>query len=197
MEYDAKKKHSRHSARQVLFCEGSGECSLTPTSGDVVSSPIACLAKALDGKPRIIVIHFAEPANGEREPLVELCGVLKRNSRTKRTPILALLHSRHRKLLEDLEQAGVEYVKYVGDTPLNSLLMNGLIGTPGPDDLLERQLARVCPYLHYSPIDSEREMVVCGAYLDRLVLGKKWLHMLCEHEAHLRCEYFLNPRVDS
>jgi hypothetical protein len=60
---------------------------------------------------------------------------------------------------------------------------------------LQRYLAVLCPFLHYSRIDSQREMTVCGAYLDRLVLGGRWLREVCETEDHLHCEYFLNPRL--
>ncbi len=196
MEGCTKKRRGEHSA-QVLFYDTSGRSRLNSGGFDLASSPVECLAKAIDDKPSIIVIHFAEPAMREREALVELCGVLKCRSFTQGTPLLALLHFRHRRLLENLSQAGVDYVKYIDETPLNSPLMNGLIESLGPNDLIERQLARVCPYLRYTPIDAEREMVVCGAYLDRLVLGRKWLRDLCEVETHQRCEYYLNPRVGS
>ena len=61
----------------------------------------------------------------------------------------------------------------------------------------ERQLAALCAYLHYDIIDARREMKVCGAYLDRMVLGGLWLSEVCQTEGHLQCEYFLNPRLKS
>ena len=70
-----------------------------------------------------------------------------------------------------------------------------IVDALGPDDRVERQLAGVCPYLHYNLIDPEHEMTVCGACLDRMVLGNGRLHDICETRHHLGCEYFLNPRV--
>ena len=42
-----------------------------------------------------------------------------------------------------------------------------------------------------------QELVVCGAYLDRLVLESVRRHHVCESEDHLRCDYFLKPRSRS
>lgn len=66
-----------------------------------------------------------------------------------------------------------------------------------PKDQVNLQLKRLCPYLHYSQIDSRNEMTVCGAYLDRMVLGGQRLHEICETQEHLQCEYSLNPRCSS
>ncbi len=70
-----------------------------------VRSPILCLDQAVDGNPDIIAIRFGKMPSRERETMVELCGALKRNSHTRKTPVLVLLHSRHRRLMEDLELA--------------------------------------------------------------------------------------------
>jgi hypothetical protein len=179
------------------LCDISEEAELQWTDGEMVRSPVRCLDKAVDGDPDIIAVRFARMPIPEREALVELCTVLKRNSRTRRIPILALLHVRHRKLMEELDQAGVDYIKFIGEAPSSLPPITELFDALGPEDLLERQLALVCPYLHYSAIDARREMIVCGAYLDRMVLGGKWLHDVCESESHLRCDYFLNPRLES
>ena len=66
-----------------------------------------------------------------------------------------------------------------------------------PKDQVNLQLKRLFPYLHYSQIDSRNEMTVCGAYLDRMVLGGQRLHEICETQEHLQCEYSLNPRCSS
>jgi hypothetical protein len=153
--------------------------------------------KAVDENPGIIAVRFWSMPIREREALVELCTALKRNSHTRKTPVLALLHAKHRKLLEDLERAGVDFVKFIGKTTLSSTLTQEIIDVLGPDDRVERQLEKVCPHIHYSMIDSRHEMKVCGAYLDRMVLGGRRLHGLCETENHLECEYFLNPRTKS
>jgi hypothetical protein len=162
-----------------------------------VSSPIQCLEQAVEQTPHVIVIHFGAIDLQQRAALVELCAVLKRNHHTRACPVLALLRSRHRRLLEDLERAGVDYVRCLGATPLDSNLLRVTLEGLGPTDRLPRHLAVVCPFLHYSPIDSRRELTICGAYLDRLVLGGRRLQEVCETEDHLHCGYFLNPRIAS
>jgi hypothetical protein len=182
---------------RFLLCDTTGNVELSSPDGQWVSSPIQCLDKAVDRRPRIIVIRFGRMAIREREALVELSGVLKRNSHTRSCPVLALLHSKHRKLMEDLERAKVDHIRYVGDTRLDSIQVREIIEGLGPEDRLERHLEIVCPFLHYSKIDSQHEMAVCGAYLDRMVLGGRRLHELCETDDHLHCEYYLSPRPQS
>jgi hypothetical protein len=151
----------------------------------------------VDGKPRITVIRFGEMEIPERAALVELCGALKHNRLTHQTPVLALLPVKHRKLMEDLERAGVDFVRFMGEETLSASLMIEIIDGLGPDDRAEHQLQVVCGYLHYDIIDTRHEITVCGAYLDRMVLGGKYLHEICQTEKHLQCGYFLNPRVRS
>ena len=188
----------KRSARtfRFLLCDTTGNVGeLSSLEGEWASSPIQCLNKAIEKKPGIIVIRFGKMTILEREALVELSAALKRNIHTRTCPILALLHSKHRILIEDLKQAKVDYVRYIGDTRLDSTWMRKIIDGLGPDDRLERHLAILCPFLNYSKVDSRREMTMCGAYLDRMVLGGRRLHEICETEDHFRCEYYLNPRL--
>lgn len=181
----------------VLFYDEEGS---RWNGGERVHSPVECLHKAVDGHPRLIVVRFPDTSIRKREPLLELCAVLKRNTHTWRIPILALLGARHRRMMEDLDRAGVEYVRFPGEklqAESGAMGTAAVIEEPGPGDLLKRQLALVCPHLHYSPIDAQRELVVCGAYLDRLVLESVWRHRVCESEEHRRCDYFLKPRSRS
>jgi hypothetical protein len=140
------------------------------------------------------VVIFSKISLEERKTLLDLCATLKRNRNTRNCTVLALLFSKHRKLLEGLDEAKVDYVRYVSDEALDSNLVHGIIKELGPDDCLERQLRELCPLLHYSRIDSLREMPVCGAYLDRMALGERRLSQLCHTANHVHCEYYLNPR---
>ena len=183
---------------RFLLCDTAGNVGERwSPGGEWVSSPIQCLEKAIDKKPGIIVIRFGKMPIREREALVELSAALKRNIHTQKCPVLALLHSKNRKLIEDLKQANVDYVRYIGDAGLDSNRVRGIIDGLGTDDRLEKHLAILCPFLNYSKIDARHEMTMCRAYLDRMVLGGRRLHEICETEVHLYCEYYLNPRLRS
>ena len=195
-KHDSRKVQARKNLRYLL-CDVSGRFEPKSKGEEWLRSPTQCLDRAVEGKPGIIVVRFGAILIEQRDAMVELCVVLKRNTRTRKAPLLALLHEKHRGLIEDLKHAGVDFVKFIAETPLSSSLMIEMIDGLGTDDRLERQFERLCPYLHYDAIDSCHEMTVCGAYLDRMVLGGKWLHEVCEKENHLRCKYFLNPRFKS
>ncbi|MBI4776071.1 MAG: hypothetical protein HY788_18160 [Deltaproteobacteria bacterium] len=192
------RSRNRRPARNLryLLCDPTGEAG-EPSSSDVdrVFSPIRCLDKAVDENPRMILVRFGRMPIRERETMVELCFALKRNTHTRDCPVLVLLSSMHRGLMEDLNRSGVDFVKCIGGAALNSSQLREIVGGLGPDDCPERQLSALCDFLHYTPIDGQREITVCGAYLERLVLGGRWLHEVCETENHLQCEYYMNPRV--
>ena len=168
-----------------------------PPEQEWVVSPIQCLAKAVEWKPEIIVVSFWQISIRERDALVELSAVLKRNSHTQNCAVLALLHATHRKLIEDLKRAEVDYVRCIGDAKLDLNLVGRIIKDLGAGDRLDWHLERLCPFLHYSKIDSRHEMTVCRAYLNRMVLGGRRLHELCETGGHLHCEYYKHPRCKS
>jgi hypothetical protein len=184
-------------AVRYLLCDSSERSELRSDREARVRSPIQCLDRAIDENPGIVVVHFGPMPAREREALVELCAVLKRNSHTRKTQVLALLHGKHRGILEALAGAGVDFVKTIAEKPVRAIRLIQLIDTLGRKDRVEQKLADLCPHLHYDRADAEHEITLCGAYLDRLVLGGKWLEERCETQNHLKCEYFLNPRFKS
>lgn len=191
------RKLKREKDLRYLLCDVSGRYKPKSAGEEWVRTPTQCLERAFEENPRILVVCFAPMRIQERERLVELCVVLKRNTLTRNVPLLALLHEKHRGLIVDLKNAGVDFIKFFAEKPLRASLMAEVIEGLGPEDRAERQLTILCPYLHYDAIDDRREITVCGAYLDRMVLGGKWLHKVCETENHLSCKYFLNPRTKS
>lgn len=183
---------------RFLLCDAAGNVDeFSSPEEEWVSSPVQCLNRAVDIKPELIVVRIGRIPLREREALVELTAALKRNSHTRKCPVMVLLQSKHRKLIADLNRAGVDFVKYIEKIMLDSSQMRKIIYELGPDNRLERHLAVLCPFLHYREIDAQHELTVCGAYLDRMVLGCRWLHEICETENHLHCEYYLNPRIRS
>lgn len=183
---------------RFLVCDTTSNVGkLSSSEEQWVPSPIRCLDMAVDGNPGLIVISFGEIPMKERDTLVELSTALKRNRHTRHCPILALLHAKHRKLLEDLQQAKVDFVRFIEGDKLDSSRLRTITSGLGREDRLERHLDLICPFLHYSRMDSQHEMKLCGAYLDRMVLGGHRLREICESEDHLHCEYYLSPRLES
>ena len=45
--------------------------------------------------------------------------------------MLVLLHEKHRGLIEDLKRAGVDFIKFIAETPLSSSLMIEMIDRLG------------------------------------------------------------------
>jgi hypothetical protein len=180
---------------RLLVCDPAGTIDESSVSDEAWAlSPIQCLDKAMNLNPQFIVVRFGDVPIREREALVELCAALKRNRHTQDSHLVALLHSMHRTLLEDLNKAGVDYIHVVGKTKLNSSHIRKIIKALGPDDRMKRYLEIMCPFLHYNRIDSRYGITLCGAYLDRLVLGGRRLHELCETADHLGCGYYIKPR---
>jgi hypothetical protein len=195
-------KHGSRRARtgknlRYLLCDISGRFEPKSEGEEWVGSTTQCLDRAVEGKPGIIVVRFGPLLIQQRDALVELCFVLKQNSRTGKSPLLALLHEKHRALLGDLKNAGVDFIKYIAEKPLTPFLIIKMIDRLSTEDRVDRQLTLLCPYLHYDALDACHEMTVCGAYLDRMVLGGTWLHKICETEHHSTCKHFLNPRGKS
>jgi hypothetical protein len=182
---------------RYLLCDDSGRYEPKPIGEEWVHTPAQYLDRAIERNLGMIAICFGPMLIQERASLVELCALLKRNPLTRNCPLLALLHEKHRGLIEDLKNAGVDFVKFIDDKRLSSSLMIEMIDRLSAEDRAEQQLEGLCPFLHYEAIDDCREIKVCGAYLDRMVLGGKRLHGVCETENHLSCGYFLNPRVKS
>lgn len=180
----------------ILYCDTTDKVKkYQPPQIKSVSSPIQCIHHAIEEKPEIILIRFGKIPIKEREALIDLCSALKTNSHTSDIPIMALLNSKHRKLLEHLKQADVNYARYAADDEIDPFSLKAIMVKLSPDDRVEKQLEIICPFLHYRKIDSIREMKVCGAHLDRMVLGGSRLHEICEIQEHLYCEYFQSQRV--
>jgi len=184
---------------KFLVCDISGEMQRMIQSSDaiLVNSPVRCLNQAIIERPDAVVIRFGDIALRERDALIELCGALKQNQHTKGIGVIALLCSKHRSVVERLRDAGVEYVRFLAKSKQPQTAIDVTTIKPEPKDQVDVQLEILCPYLHYSKIDSRHEMTVCGAYLDRMVLGGHRLHEICETQGHLQCEYYLNPRRKS
>lgn len=141
------------------------------------------------------MVVFLEWSNRrEKETLLELCTVLRTSPVTRDLALGCILHERHREVLANLSKAEVCWVSFISaDQPiLPTLLMSPESG----DERwlrLDNALREICPYLNYLPVEGGREMCVCGAYRNRMVLGRATLRDLCQAARHDNCPYFLEP----
>ncbi|MFH2090804.1 MAG: hypothetical protein ABIJ31_00380 [Pseudomonadota bacterium] len=100
----------------------------------------------------------------------------------------------HRDMLLKMQKAGVEFTDiYRTMVPLDLTHMSDRIREKEISIQIEQFLIKLCPFLNYIRIDNQHDLAVCGAYKNRMVLGGKLLHEVCETGNHLHCEYFLNP----
>ncbi len=161
----------------------------------VVTSPVACLREATEKRYDLIVIIFGPGFLKECDVMVELCTTLKRNRHTIQVPLLCFLPSKHGGLLERLAAAKVKYVVILD--PRDRILQSQLetiASNPSAEYEIGRILSEVCPHINYFPVCRDKEILYCGAYRNRLVLGPYRLRQYCETYNHIDCEYFQNPR---
>ncbi len=179
---------------EMLICAPAEGMRGAPSAEVWTESPVLCLHRAVEESPRRIVLLFHDAPLSGNGLLLELCFALKHNRHTRNMLVLALLRGRHRGLLEALQAVGVGYSRFVKAAPLD---LEELIVGPAaltPDDRVDHRLEELCPFLRYRELDAAHELVVCGAYLERMVLGGLRLHELCETMNHHHCELFLEPR---
>jgi len=180
-----------------LVCDPSSKTDDADHNGLWTRSPLGCLEAAIETVPAMILIRFPVPGDPIRETCLELCNVLKRNRRTRSCAVTALMPDNDSTLMDGLRSAGVDYAVTLPCCGLDDGKIRDILGSLDETHRVAHCRAPLCPYLRDIPIDEFRTMTVCGAYLDRMVLGGRRLHELCETQNHVGCEYFQNPRVRS
>lgn len=162
----------------------------------LVSSPIDCFHEAAENSFDLVAVFNKQRSLKECHPLFELCAALKRNIHTMHIPLLCLLPLKHRQLLEQLQNTGVEYAMFYDprNPDLKNHIETSLAGWP-EECRLNRILSNICPHINYVPITGPKEIIYCRAYRNRLVLGSYRLRHLCEISNHKICEYFNSPKL--
>lgn len=184
-----------HKAR-ILVCQPDEKTKTVKSDGVTVThSPVSCLNAATTMDFDLIVLCFSIRSIRARTGMVELCRCLKRNALTCKTPVFVTVDRWHRALVEQLKDAGLDFMDVRGPQkrihPEN--IFNRITKT-GIGMRIDQVMSRLCPFLNYVPLTDHSELIACGAWRNRMVLGGKRLHEVCERANHLHCEYFLNPR---
>ncbi|MEW5723768.1 MAG: hypothetical protein AB1896_11715 [Thermodesulfobacteriota bacterium] len=161
----------------------------------MVVSPLKCLNEAVSHRYDLITVCQNEVSLDEQETLAELCTCLKTNPHSRETMLLALLPDWHRGFMERLHLAGVDWVvRYESWNPGWLKSISDIIPDLDPEHRTARLLEGLCPYLGYTPLDRNRELVTCLAHYGRLVLGRRIRERRCHTPSYKGCAYFLSPK---
>ncbi|MDA3788781.1 MAG: hypothetical protein PF503_09845 [Desulfobacula sp.] len=185
--------------KTILICRLIQKPQILNNEGMTIThSPMQCFNNAVSEKTGLIIIIFSVQNLSLRGQIIELCSCLKSNSLTKEIPIVALAEVLHRDMLVNMQKAGVESTEmYNMNAAIDLKNIADRFFLQGFPFRIERFLQKLCPFLNYIQIDNQHDLTVCRAYKNRMVLGGKRLHEVCETGNHLHCDYFLNPRTIS
>ena len=181
---------------KILVCQFDERTEIVKSDGVTVThSPVSCLNAATTEAYGLIILCFSTRSIHARSEIIELCMCLKSNPLTRKIPLFASSDRWHRGITGQMKEAGLDFIgvrqsqnridpEYIADRILKT----------GISVHINRIMSQLCPFLNYAPINGCNELITCGAWRNRMVLGGKRLHEVCEAENHLHCEYFLNPR---
>ena len=176
---------------KLLICNMGG---IIDAEGQTAESPLQCMQAAMEGRFDRLIIIIGPQKIRERSACLELCRLLKKSATCRESPMVVLMPVKHRLLLESLFQAGVDYVRFIGQESLSAEELHRLAAQADDSCWPARVLQEICPHIHYREIDARRELSLCAADRCRLVLGSARLSGLCEIPDHRYCHYFLNPK---
>ncbi|MBN1276995.1 MAG: hypothetical protein JXA35_05840 [Deltaproteobacteria bacterium] len=165
----------------------------------IIHNSLSCLNEATSNPYDLIIIDFSVRARrGLLIEIVELCRCLKVNPLTNKKPLFVSIDRWHREIAVKMKETGVDYMD-LRPVPnrIDPQYISNLISDSGISVHITRILSQLCPFMNYELLDNSYDFLTCGAWHNRMVLGGKRLHELCETEDHLHCEYFLNPVSES
>ncbi len=181
---------------KILICGFDKRVEIVKHEGvTVVWNSLFCLNEATIADYGLVIFDFTVGLNSlVRSEIIDLCRCLKINPMTRETPLFASIDRWHRKIAEQMKDAGLDYMgvrKY--PERIDPRYISELIRTTKISVRIDNVVSRLCPFMNYERIDDRSELILCGAWRNRMVLGGKRLHDLCETGNHLHCDYFLNP----
>lgn len=183
----------------ILLCQFRHNMVIAKTGGVIIApDPLACLNEATRRNFGLVIISFTDMRVGVRNTVLELCRCLNTHPITKKTPILVSVESQHRDMAVRLIDAGVRFMEVrQSGAPIDPACLLRLVNLDDPSVSINLIMSRLCPFIRYSPIDDHCELTTCKAYRNKMVLGGRRLHEVCETGTHAYCDHFLHPRVNS
>lgn len=183
--------------QSILLCSTDDIHHSTKAGLSWASSPIMCLSTATENSYDFIILYIKGSSLSRTASMIELCVALKKNHHTSLVPLVAVCFSVNRQIIERIKEAGVDFVVFKNGWEKIDLDNN-------PESLMEymkeenrpaKVLNSLCPYIHYTPINDDKELTTCRAYANYLVLGSRRLQELCQTSIHPNCPYHQSPRL--
>ncbi len=161
-----------------------------------VRTALACMHTATRCRYDMIQIHSTVNDVIARADLVDLVDCLRHHPASRQTPVLLTLDRWHRTVLAELKAAGLELVglRPPGKAADPLALYHQSTCCRLRFDLCHA-LLQLCPHLNYSFFDGGTELVTCGAYRNRMVLGGERLRSVCQASVHCHCDYFIEAKA--
>jgi CheY-like chemotaxis protein len=183
--------------KPVLVCRlGQTPEMIHCEDAQMVQNPMECFSRAVSGQPELIAVVLSARKMSVRHWGLELCQCLKQNSLTREIPVVVLMETIHREMMVKLQESGVALFKsYKADIIMDLNRIRDLVKRGDPSMFIRETIKKLCPALNRVGSDDQEELTVCGAYMNRMVLGGKRLHDVCETLNHLHCEYFINSGI--
>jgi hypothetical protein len=179
----------------ILVCSLDRKVGVKPLKNVViVKSSLACLASAIEKNYSLIAIAFPGRNGSVGDGAIALCQYLIKFTSDRKTPILADVGVLRRDMALQIQNSGVQLMScHRSGAHIDPENLMDRVLKNDPAIRIGTILARLCPNLNYIPVDDACELITCRGSKNRMVLGGKRLHEVCETDCHLHCEYFLRP----
>ena len=183
--------------QSILLCGNDDTHHSSKAGLSWASSPIMCLSTATENSYDAIIIYIKGSSLTKAASLIELCVALKINHYTSAVPLVAVCFFVNRQIIERIKEAGVDFVVFKNDWKKIDLDTNpaALMQYMKEENRPAKVLNSLCPYIHYTPINDDKELTTCKAYTNWLVLGPRRLQELCQTPFHPSCPYYQRPRL--
>ena len=185
-------------AQTILLCRfQEDDTKITADDAIITSNALTCMYEATSREFGLVIICLTVRQLKRHQDMLELCHCLKTHPLTKSKPMVVSVDGLHREMTAKLADDGVRFmdVRNPG-APIDPDSLLNRVQSDDPSIQIDRILHRLCPCIHYEPIDEHRELTTCGAYGNKMVLGGQRRHEVCETEDHIYCDQFLCPRFN-
>lgn len=182
----------------LMFRPQDNETAIAADDAIITTNALACMYEATSRDFGLIIICLTVRQLKLRQNMLELCHCLKTHPLTKNKLMVVSVDCLHREITSKLADAGVRFMDV--HMPGASIDPDSLMNRVQSDDSsikIDRILHKLCPHIHYEPIDEQCELTTCKAYGNRMVLGGQRRHEVCESEDHIYCDQFLCPRLNN